>query len=314
MKNKLGTDTAPLFVAVIMFLIPIAERLLRLTLHSSDKVLLLSGIVQLFIFAVPCAFYRKISGAQLSDVSRLSRLRLWNVPFVVSCAFTFLFGALILLYIEINVFSMGGTSVVDASLVQKEPFGAVMTYVLIPAVAEEILFRNILISKYEKYSGVLAVIMPSLFFAMLHFSFAHFLMYFLIGLVLSLMTYVTGSSLSAVILHAIYNAVMLYMGSSVNSFIRDSSSSFILPFILVVLFMLSLVTMLSSMEDLYERKSILYAEGQLPGSRREAIEKMARAGRVEQRTQNSGGTANVFLSPAFFVTVLLFVLITLDII
>lgn len=315
MKNKRTAIATPLLVSVILFLIPISEKLLQLTVDRDSNIILSASAVQLFIFAVPVAFYCKIRGLDFFERARVKPLPLSNIPFVIASAFTYLFTAIIILYIEFNFLSFNAESVLVPEASSPDGLGLALAYVIVPAIAEEFFFRSIIISDYSEYNGVVAITVSALFFAMLHFSFVQFPLYFLLGIILAMMTYVTGSSFPAMVVHLINNGATVFFGSSISAFLKESSSSVILAFILVVAFMASIASMLSTMENIYEKRSILYQAGELPGSRRDAVGNMARAGRVEAKEEKTVlRKAGIFLSPTFLLTVFLFILITFDII
>lgn len=316
MKDKKAAITAPLFVAVILFLIPISEKLLMLTVKSDSDVLLSASAVQLFIFAIPMAFYCKIRNVEFARCSKIKHLSLYDLPFTVATAFTYLFASIIILYAEFNLFSISAESALTpAAVVDTDPVGVALAYVIIPAIAEEFFFRSVLISDYSEFGGPVAVIMSSLFFAMLHFSFPQFVLYFALGIILGTLTYVTGTSFPAMLIHLANNTVVIFFGKSISVFLRESSSSFILAFVLVIAFMLSLLMMLSTMENMYERRSLLYESGELPGSRSKMADSLSKAGKVKKNTEtDSKSRTGAFLSPTFLLCIGIFILITLDII
>ncbi len=314
MKDKKNVITAPLFVSVILFLIPLSEKLLRLTVDTDSNLLLSISAVQLFIFALPAAFYCKIRGIDFLKHAKVTRVPVSSIPFVAASAFTYFLSAIILLYIEYNLLSFSGEDTLIAAVGATEPFGIALAYVIVPAVSEELFFRSILLSDYSEFKGPLAIVTSALFFAMLHFSFIQFPMYFILGIILATMTYVTQSSFPAMTVHLINNALVVFLGKGMAEFLKESSSSVILVFILVIAFMASFTMMLSTMENIYEKRSILYDLGELPGSRRQTLSGLAKAGKLDSEEKQLGKTVGIFLSPTFFLSVLVFVLITFDII
>ena len=316
MKNK-SAITAPVFVCVILLLLTVSDKLLELILKGGGNDMTFSaGVVQLFIFAIPAAFYLRVRNADLMDCACIRPVPLVTVPFVAAAAFTYFFTAAIILFVQSRfpeIFAGSvNTAITDSSA---SPFSAVMSYVLLPAIVEEFFFRSILVSDYSRYGGPSAVIISALFFAMIHFSFVQFPLYFILGMILALMTYVTKSSFPAFFVHLANNAAVIYLGGKTGEFLRGTSSSIVLIFLLVVAFMVSFLSMLSAMEDIYERRSILYERGELDGSRRDALSKMTRAGRVEGAEEPiPRRVSGAFISPTLLLAAVLFVLITIDII
>lgn len=297
-----------------MLLIPISEKLLALSVNSDSRILLTASAVQLFIFAIPTAFYCKIRGLEFFEYAKVKRLHWSDLSFTVAGAFTCFFTAIMLMYLQIKLFPTAVSGTVTA-IADGDPLGMLLAYVVVPAVAEEFFFRSIIISDYTEFKGPCAVVISALFFAMLHFSFTSFIMYFIIGILLATITYVTNTSFPATVVHLIYNATIVYGGSGLSEFFKGSSSSFILVFLLTVALMISASIMMSAMENVYALRSELFDSGKLPGSRRAAVKKIAKAGRVEKHEEKHPVKAiPVFLSPTFFLCILIFVLITFDII
>ena len=298
-------------------LISISEKLLALISKTAPKDIVFSAaILELFIFAVPAAFYIKIKNENFLTSSKLSPVKLSHLPFILTSFLTYVFGAIIVLYIQMNFLGTGAStgflSVTDA--VNVSPLSIFLYYVFIPAFTEELFFRSVLISSYSSFKGPVAVVISSLFFALIHFSFAELPFYFFSGAVLGTLTYVTGSCIPSLMIHLINNSVIVYGSSVLGAFLRESSSSVILAFLLVVAFLLSLLSMLSTMEEIYEKRSLAFENGDIPGKRRATLEGVAKAGIMEKKNKEGFVSAkNVFLSPTFFVAIVIFILITLNV-
>lgn len=318
MKNNTAALTAPLFVSVVFLLLGISKRLLPyVSVFDPERMILYAAVFELFVFAIPAAFFLKIKDENLLECSKVKKISFSDLPFVLSAAATFVFGAIIILYLQRNFLDASADTASLITPIKEEVsiFGVFFYYVLVPALSEELFFRSIIISEYSSYGGPVAITVSALFFAMLHFSFAEFPFYFFSGAVLGLITFVTGSVFPAIVIHVLNNTVTVFFGQSLTSFLSESSSSVILAFILVVLFLASLLSLLSTMEEMYEKRSIMYDMGLLSGKRREALLGMSKAGIVEKKSKSGAKTrTSPFLSPTLFMAVVLYILITLNVI
>ncbi len=318
MKNNTAPLTAPLFVSVVFLLLGISKRLLSyVSVSDPESMVLYAAIFELFVFAIPAAFFLKIKDENFLEYSKVKKISFSDLPFVLSAAATFVFGAVIILYLQRNFLdaSADTASIIDPVKAEVSLFSVFLYYVLIPALSEELFFRSIIISEYSSYGGPVAITVSSLFFAMLHFSFAEFPFYFFSGAVLGIITFVTGSAFPAIIIHVLNNTVTVFFGQWLTAFLSESSSSVILAFILVVLFLASVLSLLSTMEDIYEKRSAMYDKGLFPGKRREALLGVAKAGIVEKKTKATAkARTNPFLSPTLFMALALYILITLNVI
>jgi hypothetical protein len=212
------------------------------------------------------------------------------------------------------LFDTKASSFMPSGIQEINPLSIFLCYVVIPAFAEELFFRSIILKEYSSFKATVSITLSAIFFAMLHFSFGEFPFYFFAGIVLGIITYVTDSSIPSLIIHFINNLVTVYYGNALTSFLTESSSSVILAFLLVAAFLGSLLWMLSCLEEIYEKRSTLYEKELIPGKKRAVLETLARAGQVEKRERALSTPKTPFLSPTFFLTVTLFILITLNVI
>lgn len=84
----------------------------------------------------------------------------------------------------------------------------------------------------------MAILASALLFAMLHFSFAHFLTYFFLGILLACAMYTTRSFLAPILLHICYNVFCLFGQPYLSAFYVNAGSNEIFIFCVVVLFLL----------------------------------------------------------------------------
>lgn len=313
-KNNTVSLTAPLFATTVFLLIGISKRLVKFIADSSDNIILYAAILELFVFAIPAAFFLKAKEKNFFEHSKVKVFSFSELPFVLTGGTTFAFGSVIILFLQKILFDFSDEATTILTGSDVSAIGVFLYYIIVPALCEELFFRSILISEYSSYGGPIAISISALFFAMLHFSFTEFPFYFFTGIVLGLITYVTGSSIPAIIIHILNNTVMVFFGDALTSFLMESATSIILAFLLVVLFLGSLVLFLSTMEELYEKRGIMYDKGYLPGKRKELLLGSAKAGIIEKKSKTLQTKSNAFLSPTLFLAIVIFILITLNVI
>ena len=83
---------------------------------------------------------------------------------------------------------------------------------IIPAITEEFLFRGVVLCEYESEGIPAAVIMSSLFFAMLHGSAVGGITYLFCGVVLAMTLYATRSLLATIVVHMLSNTATILFG------------------------------------------------------------------------------------------------------
>ena len=130
-----------------------------------------------------------------------------------------------------------------------------------------------------------------------------------------LLTYVTGSTIPSVILHMLSNFATLNFSYVISDFLGTADNSVVLIFLMSTLFVLSLYFTVSSLQTIYENRADRYADGTLDGSRRDAVKRLAKAGRIEKRTKSDTSEKqnlkDMFLSPTVLLAIFVFVFIAL---
>lgn len=84
---------------------------------------------------------------------------------------------------------------------------AVLAFAIVPAVVEEFVFRGVILSAYLKINTMAAVLISSLFFAMLHFALGSVFYGFFYGCVFAFVRIATDNLLYSVIMHCVFNLV-----------------------------------------------------------------------------------------------------------
>ena len=108
---------------------------------------------------------------------------------------------LISMYFVRNVVADAMPQILSLGIVQ-----AIILMALLPALAEEFLFRGILYHSYRRVSVPLAVITSALLFGLMHMNLNQMPYAFFIGMVLALMVEATGSLYTSVLMHFLLNA------------------------------------------------------------------------------------------------------------
>ena len=105
-----------------------------------------------------------------------------------------------------GLFSTSGADTVED--VAKYPLWLALTaFAIVPAVVEEYVFRGVVLGEYLKIETGAAVLISSIFFALLHFSLGSVLYGFFFGCVFALVRIATGNLTYTVVMHLIFNSV-----------------------------------------------------------------------------------------------------------
>ena len=132
-----------------------------------------------------------------------------------------------------------------------------IAYAAIPAICEELLFRAILCREFERYSPFCAVIISSIFFALLHFDVTLLPVYLFSGILLSLSMYATGSVLVPMAIHFFYNVTALFGNSFLNAFYEITGGSLgLFTFIILMLTLLFAAFFCTAASKSYQRRAV----------------------------------------------------------
>lgn len=117
---------------------------------------------------------------------------------------------------------------------------ALFAYVIFPALGEELAFRYCLWQTFNRLGDINRIIMTSLLFAMIHFDFIRFPMYFFGSLVLSAVIKMTKNIVCTIIIHLLYNATVVLYTPSLCRLLQKTSPEFYYS-VFVILFLLACV-------------------------------------------------------------------------
>ncbi len=296
-----ATVFVPVLLLVIFALILASGLIPAETLGLTENPYLAAVVIQLLIFAVPSLFWCRIRGKEFTPKLRLNPfppsqlLYLWHA---------FVFMTSVALLISMLMYRLYPDSFAASSMTEYASFAMndrvfdglylVVAFAVLPAVTEEFLFRGIVIGEYESQSAAIAVMASAALFAMSHFSWARFPVYFAAGIVLGMILYTTRSVLAPMLVHTVYNAVVL-LGEKYILYITDKQNISMLLLVLI----LCAAALLSGMLACFEAQNIYrgYAEANVPSAyQRDADGRSAFA-----------HIAEVFFSPTFLVLTLVFI-------
>ncbi|MBR1778949.1 MAG: CPBP family intramembrane metalloprotease [Clostridia bacterium] len=119
-------------------------------------------------------------------------------------------------------------------------FLSIIEYNVVPAIAEEFVFRGVILNELKPYGGKFAVVASSLLFALLHGNIEQFLFAFLLGLYFGYIALQEGSIVPTVIIHFLNNFLV---GIS-TLFKSNEEISAVLSAVYLVLSIISLVYIL----------------------------------------------------------------------
>lgn len=234
---------APLVLVLCNFILLLLSRLIDARLLDRDNEFVGIILIQVLIFIIPAILYCKLRGENFAEKIRLRTPRISHILFLLYLLIVMIAGSLLTSILTGGIRSLEGNFTLYDTFVARtgtpaEMAYAILAYAFLPAVGEELTYRSILCSEYEKRGVGVSIAASALLFAMLHFSFAHFLTYFFLGILLAGAMYTTRSFLAPILLHICYNIFCLFGQPYLSAFYVHAGSNEIFIFCVVVLFLL----------------------------------------------------------------------------
>lgn len=260
---------APPCLVLSCFVLLLLSRLVDTHLTTRENEYAVVILLQLLIFALPAVIYCKLRGERFTGRLRLRPPRPEQIWFLLCLLVVMITGGMLLSILTGGIRSLGGgftlydTFVAHADTSPLQILYVILAYGLLPAFCEELIFRALLCAEYERFGPAIAILNSALFFALLHFSFPHFLCYLFLGAVLACALFATRSLWSAFLLHLGYNLFCIFGQPYLSSFYVHAGSNEIFLFCLITLFLLFSAFALGEARKIYHR----YARTDLPTPR-----------------------------------------------
>ena len=212
---------ASLVFDIILTIVASSKGIERAVLDSSETVQVLSYVINPVIFIVYFFIYNAVYKLKprdaFSDGQKISLLPI-SVSIVLAIIAIFLFTPLMDL-VEYGFMNLGYNP--DNTIPMQDKMSAsfgtfmlgLLIYALLPAIAEEIVFRGVIQkSILSKYNGFTAIFISTLLFVLMHGALQQTVYQLIMGIMLGYVACVGGSVLYSIILHFLNNAFVLLFG------------------------------------------------------------------------------------------------------
>lgn len=255
------------FPTLAVFILLLAARLLFRFAPLPTDGILLRLIATLAALLLPITVFLIVRGHGYGSVLRLHMPRASHTPVLLTAFIALICGTLLLSVLCGGLDTLGTTLTVFSSVSpQSTVHGAFLALLLgvIPAVLEELFFRGILVTEYERRGAVRAVLMSALLFSLCHFDMANLPAYAFAGALLAIVVFATDSLYAAMLLQVPYTVLLLLFGQYTNTLYRITGSIELFLFLLALLLLLSLLIFFRCTAKIYR----LREQNHLPDPRR----------------------------------------------
>ncbi len=262
--NKMKASVrAPILILAIFAMI-LLSRVVRDKIAASGEGLYLSLIVlQLLIFIIPTIIFCRLRGVGYSSKLNLRLFSPGKIGCVILGAFVLIAGSILIRIAQAAFLGLNTASFsIFESYMDKLPtenfLFSTMTFVAVPAITEEFVFRSVLLSEYNEdgYNAVTATIISSLLSSLVYFNIEQLPIFILCGIVCCIVTYVTASSLAACLTHLIFNLYGIFGEPKLLSIIKNPSSRVITVFTATVLLLILTIIFISECEHILYRAAM----------------------------------------------------------
>ena len=266
--------------------------------YVPEHFFMLSFISYIFAFIIPVLFYIKLFKSEGYTKELYIKLpELKNISLVLYALGALISGTALL---TAFIYFLGGPLELKETAAAAEgtdinEMSAVLAFVLIPAVCEEVLFRAVIVREYKNYGVICACLVSSAAGAMLRFSFMLFPVYFFAGTILYILIKTSGSVFLTVTAHTCYNFFNIYVWNKFSNVLRFEQNRLIFVFLAVTVFAVSVIALINKTEKIYAGRADSGASLPEP---------------VEPKTTFPASFKAVFLSPMFLAAVIVYFICT----
>ena len=222
------SNSATVLVLVIYALL-LLSRLIDAAFLSRESQYLSIILLQLMIFPIPTYLYVRVRGVDHIKALRPGKIKLSHLFLLLAASLMLITGCTLLSmlcgmmnaqpsFTLYDTFASANDGSVGATI------RLILAYGLLPAFCEELVFRGILCTEHEKHGILYAAAVSSLFFAFLHFDLTALPVYLFAGTLLSLVMYVTRSSIAAMVVHLCYNLFGIFVQAGLSGYCRSTGS------------------------------------------------------------------------------------------
>lgn len=225
-------------------------------------------LLQIMVFLIPAAVYCRIRGERYLGSFKMRIAGADRVPCMVCTLLVLASGCLLISLAMNGMQSLSGSFSLYEAFISKNngTVGGIvyliLAYAALPAFCEEFVFRGVLSAEFEKYGVGVSIVLSSLFFALLHFSFVNLPVYFFAGLVLAVCYYATKSLFAVILVHFTYNLFGLFGQPYITAFYTYTGSTAMFVFLLVTVLLLSAALFCGQASRFYRG----YADRNLPSA------------------------------------------------
>lgn len=127
----------------------------------------------------------------------------------------------------------------------------ILTFAVIPGIFEEIVFRKLLTQRHKSMGIFAAIIVSAMFYALTPFSIRLLPSFFFSGIIYCVIFIYTGSLLTSICAHILFNLYGLYLRTNIVNFFVSTGDKYLLVILTIVLFLVSAILFVGLLYKLF---------------------------------------------------------------
>lgn len=220
MKNVTKTNILFTFMVASYLLLIYIVRLIPADILNINIRLILPELIML----VPAFLYVTVLKPDNLGQINFSSPSLTNVIKII--LFTFCVMPFITILNSISTIFVENHAANTMSYLTSNPLWLNILFIaLIPAICEEYLFRGLLFHGYKRRNPLKAILMSSLLFGLIHMNVNQFIYAFVMGCILCMLVYATGTVISSMIAHFIFNGINVVLSYYSENIMKELEAS-----------------------------------------------------------------------------------------
>lgn len=244
LKGELSESPRAARLVLVIYVLLLLSRLIDAAFLSRSGAYLSTTLLQVLIFPIPAYVYIRLRGKGFVRGLRLKPFRLSHLFLLIASVLILISGCTLLGMVCGMMTAQPSFTLYDTfSSIHDGSAGTairlILTYGILPAFCEELVFRGILCAEYEKGGILYASLVSALFFAFLHFDLTALPVYLFAGFLLAVVMYVTRSVVAAMVVHLGYNLFGIFVQAGLSGYCRSTGSVGLLVILLIALLLLS---------------------------------------------------------------------------
>ena len=241
-----------------------ASRFIDVSKMGTGSGLFLSIIaIQLVVLMFPGVFYCRLKDSTYSTRLNLKLFSPGYLGFIFFTALSLIAATALIRCGQVYIFNLRNAAYIpyasdfSFNVDMTSITYAIITFAVIPSIAEEFIFRSVLLRDYqeEKTSDIAAILATSVLFAMLYFDIAQFPVYLLAGITFSFVTYITRSAIASMVTHFLFSIYSLFLDKYIVNIISKPDNIVFFVFASVILLLIFAIITFSEAERITRHNS-----------------------------------------------------------